>query len=347
MRPAPDNTAPAAASQPSAGRRLRYGLEHRMVRFIVWLLSKLPLCIVRVLASALGTLAWMVDSRGRRTGMENLRVAFGDGMSAARRRRVLRTAYRIFSRTFLDLFWSSRISREKWDRYFILQADTQAAHDVLDSGHYIAVTAHFGGYELLPIAEALRSRGSMIVAQNFKNPPLTEIFKKLRSAGGRHMTIPSEGAMLRLFKHLKRGGSAAAVVDLNVKPERSATVIRSFGMLASVSVLHCVLAERTETPVLPCVALRAKDGRWLLRFFDPLIPAAGADHQQFAQQCWEIFEPVIRAHPDHWMWMYKHWRYLPPDVSPKAYPAYATRHVEFDMLLRSLQASAPSVLSSG
>jgi hypothetical protein len=58
-----------------------------------------------------------------------------------------------------------------------------------------------------------------------------------------------------------------------------------------------------------------------------------------AQACWDQFEPVVRKNPAPWLWMYKHWRYLPakPD---RAYPIYAQFSPEFDALAREAKAES-------
>ncbi len=316
----------------SRGKRLRFHLEHFILRAAVKIVPLIPLGLVHGAADVLGTIGWMADGRGRCNGMENLRCAFGPRYSVAQRRRLLRASYRVFSRTFFDLFWSPHLKEKDWDRYFILECDTPAARAALDANHCIFVTAHFGGFEWLSIAKALRNGGSMTIAQNFKNPPLTDIFRRLRSAGGRQEIIPQEGAMLRLFKHLKKGGSAAALVDLTVPPQQTAAVITSFGLRTSMSLFHCALAQRTGLPVVPLMATPAADGRWTVRVFDPVRIGKSDDLAQSAQRCWDIFEPIIRDAPQHWLWMYKHWRYLPRDTPRASYPVYAARNEAFDRL---------------
>ena len=146
--------------------------------------------------------------------------------------------------------------------------------------------------------------------------------------------------MLKLFKYLRRGGSAAALVDLNVKPDQAAVAIRCFGMLNSVSVLHCALAARTDAPLLPALALPEPDGRWRLKFFDPFSVTPEDAPQVIAQRCWDVLEPVIRDYPEYWLWMYKHWRYLPTGEDPAHYPAYANRSKKFDWLVASEERAA-------
>lgn len=330
-------TGPADSAAPPLSRmkRLRFRLELAVLRSAVWLVPKLPLGLVRLAGGAAGMLAWLCDGRGRKNGMENLRAAFGDQYSTARRRRILQASYRVFGRTFLDLFWSPRLSEKDWDRHFVLQYDSPAAREATASNHCIYVTAHFGGFEWLSIAKALRGWGSMIIAQDFKNPPLTAVFREIRSTGGRQIIIPREGAMLRLLKHLKKGGSAGALVDLMVPPGQSATVIRTFGLLASVSLFHIVLARRTGVPIVPMLAEPGPDKRWIIRYLDPVEIPESEPVSAAVQRCWDVFEPIIRARPESWLWMYKHWRFLPAGTPADAYPEYARNHPGFDELCRT------------
>ena len=328
MTVAPERRTPS----PGWGKRLRYRLEHFILRTAVRMVPLIPLGVVHGVANVLGTIGWMADVRGRCNGMENLRCAFGPQYSVAQRRRILRASYRVFARTFFDLFWSPHLKEKDWDRHFILECDSPAARAALEVNHSIFVTAHFGGFEWLSIAKALRFGGSMTIAQDFKNPPLTDIFRRLRSAGDRQEIIPQEGAMLRIFKHLKKGGSAAALVDLTVPPQQSAAVIRSFGLRASMSIFHCALAQRTGLPVVPIMATPAADGRWKVCVLEPLTIGKSDDLTEAAQRCWDIFEPIIRDAPQHWLWMYKHWRYLPRDTPRESYPVYAARNEAFDRL---------------
>ncbi len=326
---------PASPLSPSFWLRLRRRLEYGALTLAEWGIPQLPLGVVRGIAKGLGTLAWGLDRAGRRVVLENLRVALGATHDETARRRIGRENYRVFARTFMELFWGSRLRPEDWDRYFVLECDTPAAAAAASGGRCIFVTAHCGNFEWLSLGRALRYGPCMIIAQDFKNPPLTAIFRRLRSLGEQEI-IPQEGAMLRLFRHLKKGGTAAALVDLNTHPDQSAAAIRRFGCWSSISVMHVALAIRTGCPLVPVLALPHPDGRWKLRFMDPIPLPEGITLQSGAQACWDVFEPVLRKHPEQWMWLYKHWRYLPFDAKKEHYPAYANRSKSFDKLRGSV-----------
>lgn len=333
MSGAPDSPVQGAAPQPSWGKRLRYRLEYAVVRTGVWIIPKLPGPLVKLLANITGTLAWACDGRGRRNGMENLRTAFGDRYTIPQRRRILQSSYRVFARTFFELFWSPRLQNKNWDRHFFIETEDPAVLAAIKANHCIYICPHVGGFELLGVAKAFGNWGSMTIAQDFKNPRLTPLFQHLRSGGGRQPIIPQEGAMLRILKHLKKGGSAAALVDLTMKPDQGAAIIRSFGMLTSVSYFHCALAQRTGVPIVLFYMVTLPGGRRAIRFFEPVRVEKDDDLHAVAQRCWDSFETMIRAHPQQWLWMYKHWRYLPANTPPESYPEYARRNAAFDTLI--------------
>ena len=61
----------------------------------------------------------MLDRRGRRVALSNLRVAFGDEISAEGRAQIVRQSYQHFARTMLDFFWSPRLTSQNFSRYVL------------------------------------------------------------------------------------------------------------------------------------------------------------------------------------------------------------------------------------
>lgn len=279
-------------------------------------------------ARAFGSLAYLLDGRGRNTAIANLRCAFRDGKSDREIRRIARASYQNFARTFLDLFWSVRLNRANWGNHVrIVSADPGVEQLARETGAVWATT-HFGNFELISLIWGFRGFQFTVVAQDFKNPALTAIFKRLREHSG-HLVIPQQSAMLRLMRTLKKRGHAALLTDLNIKPNRAATAIRCFGLQTCVTTLHVMLAQKFGLSLICGVCLPLPDGTYETRLFDPIRPQPGDSPADLAQRCWDPFETAIREHPECWMWMYKHWRYLPGTERDPAYPAYANPNKAF------------------
>ena len=98
----------------------------------------------------------------------------------------------------------------------------------------IWVTPHFGNFELVSHVWGFRGFPFVVVAQDFKNPSLTAIFKRLRQGSG-HTVISQQGAMLRLMKTLSNRGHAGAAH----RPEHQARQDgRGAALLRTADLLH-------------------------------------------------------------------------------------------------------------
>ena len=313
--------------------RARFVIEEWLLRGAVAVVPRLPHGLLKLGARSLGTLASVVDYRGRAAAGENLRSVF-PGLTNGEMKSLRRKSYQNFARAFAELFWSRNLTKERLDKFATCHIASPATQQAMESGCIFA-TIHAGNFEWLSRATALWGYPSMIVAANFLNSRLTPIFQSLRQVEG-HQIIPQENAVLKLFKHLKRGGRTAMLVDLNVPPDQSATIISCFGKLTCVTQAHAALAQRTGRPLVPAISLPQPDGRYQMHFLEPISVGPADSMQEITQRCWDQLEPFLKAQPEIWMWMYKHWRYLPEGAAADDYPGYANRSKKFDKLQRGL-----------
>ena len=315
----------------SIWKKIRYRLEWLALQWLYFAIPLLPRKMAHLLSKGLGSLAFMVDKRGRLTAIENLTLVFGAEKEAGDIRLMARDSYRSFAQTVVDQFWSSRLSPENYLTYCVTQVDDmEAVEKALETGA-IWVTPHYGNFEWIALIMGFRGYKFTIVAQDFRNPSLTETYKKNREVSG-HEVIPQRGAIMRLLKNLKRGGHAAFLTDLTIRPSKPATIIECFGRKTCVTAIHAELMKRTGLPVIPGICIPRPDGTYLLRGFKALEFGPDDTEHSIAQACWDVFEPIIRENPAPWLWMYKHWRFA-PEGEENQYPSYACRSSAFDEVI--------------
>lgn len=147
--------------------------------------------------------------------------------------------------------------------------------------------------------------------------------------------------MIRMLKHLKSGGKFRMLIDLNLDPDEPSVIIREFGGLETcVTQMHALLAERCGAWLVPAESRAMPDGTYEMHAHPPLEVAPGTPPAEVAQRCWDILEPSIHAHPERWLWAYKHWRFRPSDDTSGRYPFYANPAKRFDKLLRRQRAGS-------
>jgi KDO2-lipid IV(A) lauroyltransferase len=307
-------------------KRLRYRLEWFFVKIFAGIIPLLPLAVVRHLALFAGAIVYHLDGKSRAVALANLETAFGDAFDLDARKRIARQSLQVFARAFLELFWVPRLTKENI-KTFVSFEDLNRFNELIGQP-LIMVTCHYGNFEWASVLFGLEGYPGTILTQRFKNDLLTSIFRDVRELPG-NTAITQENSILRLLRALRKGKTIGMLTDLTLKMDDPAVIIDAFGLKMRVTLAHCILHERTRTPIVPFIALPRGDGGYSVRIMPALSFPSGTSNQEIAQTCWNQFEPLIRAHPEQWMWVYKHWRYR-PSATDRKYPFYANRSARFD-----------------
>ena len=301
----------------------------------------IPLCSRRVcyhIAQTAGALLSFVDRDRYQVALSNLEVAFGGAFSLEQRRKMARESFQHFARTMVDLLWSPRLTQENFSQFIELQNFGETARDTGPERCLMIACYHYSNFEWLSLACGFLDLKGTIISQEFKNPSLDPIFKKLREQSG-HELIPRDRGIMRLYKVLRRKGRTALLVDLTVPPSQGAVAINCFGLKTSITSAHAWLHERTGVPIVPAHCEPLANGRYRLVFHQKIANTAEMTHQEIAQACWNSFEPYVRKNPTPWLWMYKHWRYRPANPD-RPYPFYANFYRPFENMLAANRSAA-------
>ncbi len=301
----------------------------------------IPLCSRRVcyhIAQTAGALLSFVDRDRYQIALSNLEVAFGGAFSLEQRRKMARESFQHFARTMVDLLWSPRLTQENFSQFIELQNFGETARDTGPERCLMIACYHYSNFEWLSLACGFLDLKGTIISQEFKNPSLDPIFKKLREQSG-HELIPRDRGIMRLYKVLRRKGRTALLVDLTVPPSQGAVAINCFGLKTSITSAHAWLHERTGVPIVPAHCEPLANGRYRLVFHQTIANTADMTHQEIAQACWDSFEPYVRKNPAPWLWMYKHWRYRPANPD-RPYPFYANFYRPFENMLDANRSAA-------
>jgi Kdo2-lipid IVA lauroyltransferase/acyltransferase len=323
-------------------KSLRYRLERRLLDGLAWFFPRLSRRHAVKLGLVLGDLAYALDARGRAVAHGNLECVYGERFSAMQRRAFVRSSYRNFVRTMLDLFWAPNLTPANYREWLKLEGfEALRERHARSPGGSVFLCIHQGNWEWASLACGFEGFGNVVVAENFKNTLLSDVFHRLREVSGQKI-IPQENSMLRLLKAVKRGGATGMLLDLNLRPSQAATVIEGFGpggLEMCVTFLHAVLAQRAGTLLVPVETVPHPDGTCRVIAHAPIEWPEGASVHEITQRCWDAMEPIIHARPGQWMWPYKHFRYRPKDAA-RPYPEYANVSSAFEKLRRSLAPSA-------
>ncbi len=313
----------------------RYRLEYAGCALLAFLIPKLSRESCVALGQVLGAAAYYLDRRGRSIALQNLESAFGETMPPRLRRDTARQSYQNFAVTMLSLFWSPRVTEDNAGEYLEMTGFEEALQRArLEGRGCVFVCAHQGNWEWGALAFSLLGGWANIVAEDFKNQALTDLFVRLRGRN-RHRVIPQDKSVLRMLKAVLRGENTGLLGDLNLDPSKAAVVLEAFsdgnaGLEMCATRLHSVLAKRGKALLVPVLTLPLPRGRCRVMAQEP-IHTDSLSEKEISQRTWDVFESFIKQRPELWLWAYKHFRYRPRSVCRK-YPAYAIPEDSFEAI---------------
>jgi KDO2-lipid IV(A) lauroyltransferase len=286
------------------------------------IISHLPRRVVVALAHWGAAAAWRLARRDRRIALANLRLAFGETLDDRERERIVRCSFERFLLTVLDYAWFSRHGRERLERYVTFDEALTASLDKREA--WVAVTAHFGNWEIAGRYAAMRGAQLASVAKPVRNPLIDARINQARRLQGQAV-VPRQGALRTLLRVLKERGVVALLLDQDTRPAEGGVFVPFFGVPVPVARAAGSLAQRLGVPLVPVFCHGEPGGRYRCHARPALMPAdmAGATPEELTARITAIIEAEIRAAPDQWLWTYKRWKRRQPGVDPARYPFYA------------------------
>ncbi|MEO0415649.1 MAG: hypothetical protein AAF226_11935, partial [Verrucomicrobiota bacterium] len=197
----------------SKWKKVRHKLEYLALSTLAGSIPLLTRKAAQRLGVGLGNLGYKFDKRGKSISLANLKMVFGDEKSPEELETIARESYQYFARTVIDQLWSSRLTEENYQNYMKIEASDMAAIEAARETGAIWVTPHYSNFEWISLIMGFRGYKFTVVAQDFKNPALTAIYRKNREVSG-HEVIPQQRALIKLLRALKNKGNAAFLTDL-------------------------------------------------------------------------------------------------------------------------------------
>lgn len=286
----------------------RYRAESLVAGGVRRVVPLVPMAAVRTFGGAVGLLAYLLDGRRRRTALENLEHAF-PGRTIDARRALVRAMFSHFGALLFELIKFDSYSREQMLAATEVEGEERLRQAQAQGRGILIFTGHFGYWELLAMAHALRMPPMTVLARPLDNPSLHAALEDIRTSTG-NAVIYRQGAVRRILRSLGRGGIVGVLIDQHLH-STDAVDVDFFGRPAATTSALAALALRTGAPVIPVFALPLPGGRYRFVYEHPVDPPQADTPdavREFTQRCTDVLEMYVRRHPELWMWMHRRWR---------------------------------------
>lgn len=285
---------------------------------LVYTIKIMPLPMVRGLGTVVGFVFGNVLRHHRSDAFEALERSMPE-LSAQERKRTINTMYRLQGVNFMELTWYAMRGMDTFRSAIEFENEEHLAEALALGKGILALTAHFGPYELMPMATSALGHKVSIIVKQIKNESVDEVITKIRSHEG-VTYLPRDNSYRDCLKALRRKEVVGMIIDQNMTRE-SGIFVDYFGKRACTSPGLAYMAAQSKAPVVPVFIHRKDDGTFVLKIQKPLLPPVDRSPetiQEATQLYTKVIEDEVRKHPEQWIWMHRRWNTQPVDEQTDA-----------------------------
>ncbi|MFZ0680885.1 lysophospholipid acyltransferase family protein [Candidatus Binatus sp.] len=317
---------PVSLGKPKS-TRVQLGLKDRLIFWVLIAVlhafSLLPDFILYRLGIACGLIFHRFDHRHRKIGIRNLEIAFPE-KSVAERNRILRASYINLGRCGAEYvrlggFFYRRLGRRiTYNRLDVWNE----LHPRYPGKGALILTAHFGGFELLPAGHALHGFQIGLVHHTQRFLAGDDLVSFIRERAGVQV-IRKHTAAREMLRSLKRGEIIGIPLDQNAK-RSEAIWVPFFCELAATPSGFDRLAMMAGAPVVPVFIVRQPDGiSHVIEIYEEIPQHRTGDRNADAlvntARYQRAIEEMVRKYPDQWLWTHRRYRTRPVRGTPSLY----------------------------
>lgn len=291
-------------------RRVMHPVELAMTRFLCFMVNTLSPGLSVRLGGAVGGLMFSPFRVRRSVCMKNLEIAFPD-MPMEERLAVGRRSYANIGRTMTEILMMERIDGPYIDAHVELHGREHVDAVVAAGKGGLAVTGHYGSWELLAAAYSSKGYPLDLLIGHQKNKKVDELFNDLRKRQGLGL-IPLNRALKGVLRAVKKNRLVALLGDQDAR--RGAGIdVEFFGRPTSTYPGIALFSVKSGAPILCPFIVRRGTGLDHDIFLEPpLAFTPQGDRNEDVKNLTQLhvlkLEEWIRKHPDHWFWGHKRWK---------------------------------------
>jgi KDO2-lipid IV(A) lauroyltransferase len=287
-------------------------IEYTLFKILQLVLFLLPRKSCLSLGTLFGRFLYHFDKKHRLIAFFNLKTAFGIQLVPFEIKRLTKSCFEHFGRTFLDILKIRWMNREEIKNLIIVEGKEHLIKSLRLGKGALLFSAHFGNWE---IASAfLSQQGRLnVIARFLDNESLEKELSKIRERFGATVIYKHQAARSTL-RALRANEMVAILIDQNVIRSQ-AVFVDFFGKPAATTPSLAAFFLKTQAPVIPVFCFPASRQKYILQIHEPLnIILTGeekTDLLKITQLCTKIIQNQIQKHPEFWFWFHKRWKTRP------------------------------------
>jgi KDO2-lipid IV(A) lauroyltransferase len=299
--------------------KISHGLEYLAARLLALVFQLLPHGAAVALGGWLGRLIDRLRIVRHAVVIDNLRIAYGDAFTPARREGLSREVFDNLGKTMAEICRFPRISKE----HIFALVDSEGSDVFREVAEYgkggVLVGSHFGNWELMGGYVSALGYPIDFLVRGQHNRYFDQYLTYLRGCLGVRV-IHSERDMKEVIRALKQNRQVAMVSDQHAGSQ--GIIVRFFGQPVSVPRAPAALAVRLGSPMVTGCIFRNPDNTHHCVFDRAIYPRPDADPTEEMERLTQLFtlriEEAIRRRPELWLWTHRRFKHIPAEKKQEA-----------------------------
>jgi len=225
------------------------------------------------------------------------------------RREIRRRMFRDFGRNLVDFLRLPRTAKMHL-RHLVKFDGLEHLDEALAKGKgVLAVSAHFGNWELLGAALSARGYEVHVLAREVFDERVEQRLQRLRECAGLKVHV-GRGGLLGILRALRRGKIVGVLLDQDTGGP--AEFAEFFGHPARTPTTPFLIARKWGAEIVPML-IRLEDDLTHRAVVHEALPPPEADHFVLQDlRAWHrILEREIAERPAQWVWFHRRWKSRP------------------------------------
>lgn len=288
----------------------------KLVFALLYLLSLLPLPLLRALAKVLALPAYFLAGKRRRIGEVNLARCFPE-KSTAERKRILRHHFAHMCIFILEygVYWYSSAKRI---RQQVSYQDKHHLDDAMAAGKKIIILyPHFCAFELA-VFRLNQEIPLISIYSHQKNKAMDAQMLKGRNRYNNVFLLGRTDSLLSIVRAIKKSSAPFVYLPDQDFGVRNSVFAPFFGIPTATTDGLSRIAKLTGAVVIPAIPTRQNNGKVCLRFYPAWENFPTAEHIEDTTRMNAFIEERIRETPAQYFWLHKRFK-TRPEGEPSFY----------------------------
>ncbi|MGP1485133.1 MAG: lipid A biosynthesis lauroyl acyltransferase [Campylobacter sp.] len=265
-----------------------------------------------VVAKSLAQIYFKLGKKRLHTVMTNLNLAFGDEKTQDEKMQIAQKCYVQFAKFLgINFIKNQNISKEELLKKVRFTNENYIQDAINSNRPIIVTTAHYGDWEIFPLAVAAKFKPASVVGRKIDSPGINAIVGKNRTKFDIELIDKSGGARA-IIKAAKGGRIIGMVVDQNTA-KSDGIEVKFFNKRALHTPAASIIAQKINAIIIPGFIRCDDEKGYEICFFEPIDISKMPKEEavQIATQLQtDAEETIIRSKPDEYFWFHKRFKHF-------------------------------------